>query len=472
MTDTRAEDGRIPRLIDAAERLGRGEFDLADLPADPDDEVAHLGRALHRLAADLEHRVREETRLYEITSQINAGLLLDDVLDNVFEGFRGIIPFDRIGFSLIDADGDHVTARWARSDVEPLRLSAGYRAALAGSSLQEIIDTGRPRIINDLESYLAAKPDSESTQLIVAEGIRSSLTCPLVANGVPVGFMFFSSRRPGTYTSGHAGIYRRIASQLSVIVDKGRLASEIAAGKAELEEQNARLRSLDDVKNRLLGMAAHDLRNPLAGILMSAALLGSPESGLDDVAREEVLADIERQAGYVLSMVDELLDVSRIESGRLDLDLEEVDLAAFLVDAVRRHALLAAPKRIRVVLAGATGTVLADPRRLRQAVDNLVSNAVKYSPAGSLVEVWTEDTGSGYLISVQDEGPGVDPGSRERVFDYFGRSGAMPTGGESSTGLGLAITRRIVHAHGGEVGIDEAPEGGSRFWFTLPHSVT
>jgi hypothetical protein len=472
MTDIRARDERIPTLIDAAQRLERGEFDIGNLPAVPDDDVARLGRALLRLATGLEARVRETTRLYEITSQVNAGLLLDEVLDNVFEGFRGVIPFDRIGFSLIEADGEHVAARWARSELGPLQLGVGYRAPLAGSSLQRIIETGEPRIINDLDAYLAGKPGSESTRLIRSEGVRSSLTCPLVANGVPVGFMFFSSRHPGTYTPDHAGVYRHIAAQLSVIVDKGRLASEIAAGKAELEHQNTRLRALDDMKSRLLGMAAHDLRNPVAGILMSAALLSSPESGLDDVARDEVLADIEREASYVLTMVDELLDVSQIESGRLDLSLEDVDLAAFLVEAVRRHALLAAPKRTRVVLAGATGTVRADPRRLRQAVDNLVSNAVKYAPAGSLVEVWTDPSGSGYVVSVQDEGPGVDPSARERVFEYFERSEAQPTGGESSTGLGLAITRRIVHAHGGQVGVDEVAGGGSRFWFTLPHSVT
>ena len=194
MTDIAARDGRIPQLIDAAERLGRGEYDIETISPTPDDDVAQLGQAMLRLAAELETRIKETTRLYEITSQINAGLLLDEVLDNVFDGFRGVIPFDRIGFSLIEPDGVHVRARWARSDLGRLHLDAGYRAPLAGSSLQRIIDTGEPRIISDLDEYLATKPNSESSQLIRKEGVRSSLTCPLIANGIPIRFMVLSLR--------------------------------------------------------------------------------------------------------------------------------------------------------------------------------------------------------------------------------------------------------------------------------------
>lgn len=115
------------------------------------------------------------------------------------------------------------------------------RASLAGSTLQTIIQTGRPRIINDLRTYLEAKPRSQSTQLIVREGMRSSLTCPLIAQGRPIGFLFFSSDQPGTYSDVHVEFFQEIAGQLAVILEKGRLYSELAQQAAVIERQNRQM---------------------------------------------------------------------------------------------------------------------------------------------------------------------------------------------------------------------------------------
>ena len=231
-------DDRIPRFIEAAEALRDGRFGIRVPEAGSDDQVARLGTALNDLSSALERRWREVAELDAITARINAGLLLDDVLEDFFREARDIFPYDRIGFSLLESGGTVVRARWARSDLGPLRLGKGYAARLEGSSLQSILETGRPRIINDLVAYLESKPSSDSTRLVVEEGVRSSLTCPLVANGVPVGFMFFSSRHPDTYRDAHVDAYRRIAGQLSVIVEKGRLISELSEQKAALEIRN------------------------------------------------------------------------------------------------------------------------------------------------------------------------------------------------------------------------------------------
>jgi|GEM_PF-1112804 len=231
-------DDRIPRFIEAAEALRDGRFGVRVPEAGSDDQVARLGAALNDLSSALERRWREVAELDAITARINAGLLLDDVLEDFFREAREIFPYDRIGFSLLEGSGTIVRARWARSDLGPLRLGRGYAAPLQGSSLESILETGRPRILNDLVAYLESKPSSESTRLVVAEGVRSSLTCPLVANGVPIGFMFFSSRHPDTYRDAHVDAYQRIAGQLSVIVEKGRLISELSEQKAALEIRN------------------------------------------------------------------------------------------------------------------------------------------------------------------------------------------------------------------------------------------
>jgi len=185
----------------------------------------------------LRHREEEFSRLIRITERINYGVALDDILEFVYGEMRPVIPYNRIGFSLIDETQNTVIARWARSDRD-MFLSTGYEAPLEGSSLQEILRTGRPRIINDLEAYLAAKPHSDSTKLIVREGMRSSLTCPLIVRGRPVGFMFFSSVTRDAYSNVHVGFFQQVAGLLSGIVEKGRLYSELADQKAIIERQN------------------------------------------------------------------------------------------------------------------------------------------------------------------------------------------------------------------------------------------
>ncbi len=463
------QGGHASSYIRAVEQLQQGDYDITLTPA-PTGEMSRLGAALQRLACMLEERHRELEKLDHITANINAGLLLEDILDSVYEDFRGLIPYNRIGLSLIEEDGT-VQSCWARTDQPVIKLGNDYTAPLEGSSLKRIIETGTPRILNDLETYLKEHPDSESTRLIVAEGIRSSLTCPLVTNGEPVGFIFFSSVEPHTYTEAHVESFRRIAGQLSVIVEKGRLASELAAQKTAIERQNEELQQLNDFKDMVLAMAAHDLRNPGALIEMAVDLMLNPEMALTEEEQAGLLQEISGQTLHMLALIDELLDVSQIESGKLELNLEPVSVEGFLAEAVRRHTRLAAPKGTRVVLEeGEEGTVVADWNRLRQVIDNLISNAVKYSPAGSTVHIWAERVPSGWRINVRDEGPGIEADERGALFQYFSRLSARPTGGEKSTGLGLAITRKVIEAHGGQIDVDSGPERGSTFWFTLPEA--
>jgi signal transduction histidine kinase len=132
---------------------------------------------------------------------------------------------------------------------------------------------------------------------------------------------------------------------------------------------------------------------------------------------------------------------------------------------------LAGRKDITVTLTNHhAGVVFADRKRLRQVLDNLISNAVKYSPAGSTVEVHQILRRGWWRVEVKDQGPGLTAPDRQAVFEYFTTLSAKPTGGESSTGLGMAITRRVVEAHGGDVGVDSQPGAGSTFWFSIPES--
>ncbi|MCZ7541751.1 MAG: GAF domain-containing sensor histidine kinase [Anaerolineae bacterium] len=461
---------RQEQYLEALRRLQRGDFAGATLSVSPNGEVDPLGQALATLAHTLAGRARETERFDRLIQRVNAGLLLDEILDSVYDDFRDLIPYDRLGLALLDPDDQMVCARYAKMDDGPIHLRRGYAAPLAGSSLQTIIETGQPRILNDLPEYLRQKPESESTRLIVAEGMRASLTCPLIADGVPVGFLFFSSTRAGAYHLAHVETFMRVAGHLSVIVERGRLASELAAQKHAVERQNRELSQLNEHKNLFLGIATHDLRNPLSLFEMATGLLLDPNADISDDEHLILLRDMKHQARHMLRLIDELLDVTAIESGHLRLEPIPVVLGPFLTEVVERHQQMARPKGTQVILSldGEDGAVRADPVRLRQVLDNLISNAVKFSPPGSIIQVSAAREASAWRISITDQGPGILPEERSQLFQAFARLSALPTGGERSTGLGLAITRRVVEAHGGKIGVESEPGQGATFWFTLP----
>lgn len=220
------KDSRVEQYRLAALRMSSRRFPVR-LEVQGDDDLAHLGRVLNDLSTELERNYREADLLLRITQQINSGFLLEEILSYVYDSFQRVIPYERIGFSLLEDDGEILRAFWARSSAPTLHITKGYAARMKGSSLQQILDTGRPRILNDLEQYLELHRDSDSTRRIVAEGMRSSLTCPLVALGKPVGFMFFSSTRPNTYEDVHVEVFERVAGQLAVIVEKSRLYQQV-----------------------------------------------------------------------------------------------------------------------------------------------------------------------------------------------------------------------------------------------------
>ena len=267
-------DSRVIKYRQAADEMRRGHFNVA-ISSEGFDEVAQLGESLQALAQNLEARFEESAKLAKIAEQVNVGLALDDVLEQIYDSFRSVIPYDRIGLALLEDSGRTVRSRWARSESDTIKLGGGYSAALAGSSLAEIVKTGRPRILNDLETYLEEHPQSESTRLIVSEGVRSSLTCPLVVLGKPIGFLFFSSREKDTYRDVHQGYFMQLASQVSMILEKGRLYEKLLTFNARLQEMQTALEH----------EASHD---SLSGLWNRRAVLGLLRREMDRARREKL----------------------------------------------------------------------------------------------------------------------------------------------------------------------------------------
>jgi len=237
----------------------------------------------------------------------------------------------------------------------------------------------------------------------------------------------------------------------------------------ELARKNEQLVRLNEEKNAFLGMAAHDLRNPLSVVLGYSDVLLLPECALNkDVV--EMVEKIRSSSEFMLSLINDLLDISIIESGKLSLDRKRTDLVRVLEANVSLNMVLAARKDMTIVLESDPDVprLDLDARKVEQVLNNLVSNAIHYAPPGTTIRVELRHAAPHVVISVKDEGPGIAPEDVAKLFRPFGRARSMSTGGEISTGLGLAIARRIVEGHGGRLWVESDIGRGSTFFVALP----
>ena len=242
------------------------------------------------------------------------------MLDQVYESFFSLIPYDRIGFALLEKDRNVVRAHWARSEAAEIELPIGYSAGLAGSSLEQVVTTRRPRILGDLEAYLREHPQSDSTRKIVAEGMRSSLTCPLLIKGQPVGFLFFSSMEPHAYSEEHQDLFLQIADQLALTLERSRLYGELLLLTENLQqaqealEREATRDSLTDLWNRraILDLLKREMARsnregqPIAAVMVDVDHFKEINDRIGHLAGDQVLREVTRRISSTLRSTDVL----------------------------------------------------------------------------------------------------------------------------------------------------------------------
>jgi signal transduction histidine kinase len=249
-----------------------------------------------------------------------------------------------------------------------------------------------------------------------------------------------------------------------------RYAIERKRSEAELARKNEELVRLSDEKSRFVGIAAHDLRSPLGIILGYSDLLLRMYSKVMPKGELDIVERIRSSSQSMLHLINDLLDISTIEAGKLHLDRQRVDLAELVRGAVDLYQIVAAQKRMELRFsADEEGTwALLDARKVEQVLNNLLSNAVQYSFPDSAIDVSVRRAGGEVVVAVRDRGPGIAKEDVGNLFKPFGRARTVSTGGEKSTGLGLAIARRIVEGHGGRIWVESELGEGAMFAAAFP----
>ena len=307
--------------------------------------------------------------------------------------------------------------------------------------------------------------------------VTSYLSVPVISrSGEVIGGLFFGHSGRAVFTARHERIVEGLASQTAIAMDNARLyqaAQQALKGREALlaREQQARQDAeiASRAKDEFLSLLSHELRTPLNAILGWTRLLSAGR--LDEATFSRALEIIDRNASLQARLIDDMLDLSRIVSGKLRLDAHPVDLTSVINAAVDtlRPAADAKSIRLNVVLDFGAGLVLGDPVRLQQVIWNLLSNAIKFTPKGGRVQVQLERVESSVEITVVDNGPGIEEDFLPYVFDRFRQADSTTTKKHGGLGLGLAIVRHLVEMHGGTVQVDNREDGtGAIFSVKLP----
>ena len=427
-----------------------------------------LMRDLESRGTELSDKVEQLEALREVDEAVGSSLDLDEVLERIVTnavrltnlGF-GDITLSTDGGSILEydeaTDSFHVRGKYGSSPSlwERLRdITIDRKSSLVGQAAL----ADQPLEIPDL----AAAERDEFLDTVFQDGWRSVLAVPMIAGDEMIGVLVIRRRGTGNFPPDVVELLETFASQSALAIVNARL-------YRELETQSKELEIASNHKSEFLASMSHELRTPLNAVIGFSEVLLERMFGEINERQEEYLRDIWNSGRHLLELLNEILDLSKVEAGHMVLDPSTFSVSSALeytLAMVRERAASHAIK-ISVDIADDVGNIEADELRFKQVVLNLLSNAVKFTPDGGSVSVRAHREDTDLVVTVTDTGIGVPPEDQERIFDSFQQGGRGPAR-EEGTGLGLTLSRRIVGLFGGRMWLESTVGVGSTFGFAIP----
>ncbi|MEU0093241.1 GAF domain-containing protein [Kribbella sp. NPDC006257] len=417
-----------------------------------------LVQQLEARGADLARKVGELEALREVGEVVNSSLDVANVLATIAMHAVRISATD--GGSIMEYDESErcfLVRSVYQTDPSVIERLRQIRIHLDESLVGRAAKLGRPLAVNDLAE---AELDPHLTVLFEA-GWRSLVAVPMLREGQIVGSLVVRRKRPGEFTA-------ETLTLLEMFADQSALALLNAQLYRELKQRSAELEIASRHKSEFLASMSHELRTPLNAVLGFSEVLLEQMFGPVNERQEEYLRDIHGSGKHLLELLNEILDLSKVEAGRMELEYSTFGLRALLdhTAAMVRERAAAHAIDLRVEVAPEIEQVYADELRLKQVVLNLITNAVKFTDDEGSVVVRANQVGTEIWITVTDTGHGVPPEDRERIFESF-QQGGRGASREEGTGLGLTLSRRIVELLGGRMWLESEVGVGSTFGFSL-----
>jgi signal transduction histidine kinase len=419
-----------------------------------------LFKELDARTRDLSRSVAELRALSEVGQAISSTLDLQAVLSTIVARAT----------ELSGTDAGVVYEYDEQREVFLPRATEHLEAEVVGTMLATPVRkgegaTGRLAEVHEpiqLADILEAPAESRVRSVLVRAGYRALLAVPLVREDRLIGGLTVIRKATGAFAPEVIELLRTFATQSALAIQNARLFLEIADKSQQLEAASRH-------KSEFLANMSHELRTPLNAIIGFSEVLMQRMFGELNTKQEEYLKDIYESGRHLLSLINDILDLSKIEAGRMELELTEFDLPTAVESALTLVRERATRRGIALqkTLDGRVGRVQADERKVRQVVLNLLSNAIKFTPEGGRIEIRAVPLDGSVEVSVADTGVGIAPEDQEAVFEEFRQVGSSAAKQEG-TGLGLTLSRKFVELHGGTIRVTSAVGAGSTFTFTLP----
>jgi two-component system, NtrC family, sensor kinase len=423
-------------------------------------ENVRLFTELQARTAELTRSVDELTALGEVSRALSSTLDLDTVLTTIVSRAIELSGTDAGTIWEYDQAGEdfHLRAACNLEDdivgvlrATPLRRGEG--------TVGRVADTRAPIQISDISGGTAYRGRLE---VIVRSGYRAILSLPLLREDQLIGALTVNAKTPREFPSAVVDLLTTFATQSALAIQNARLFREIADKSSQLEVASQH-------KSEFLANMSHELRTPLNAIIGFSEVLGERMFGELNEKQEEYLKDIHASGQHLLSLINDILDLSKIEAGRMELELTDFNLPATLDNAMTlvreragRHGIA-----LHMTVDERVEQVRADERKIRQVVLNLLSNAIKFTPEGGRIEVRAVPSNGAVEVSVADTGVGIAPEDQEAIFEEFRQVGTAAKKVEG-TGLGLALSRKFIELHAGRIRVESQVGVGSTFTFAIP----
>jgi signal transduction histidine kinase len=424
-------------------------------------ENARLFKELQARTSELTRSVDQLTALGEISRAVSSTLDVETVLQTIVSRATQLAGADGCAIYEYEEATEAFHIR-ATHNLDPVLVSTLRASPLrkGEGAMGRAAETREPTQVADIASPGAYQSHIRDT--LLGAGYRALLSVPLLREGDVIGSLSLNRHAPGEFPSEAVEVLKTFATQSALAIQNARLFREIA-------DQSRLLEAASRHKSEFLANMSHELRTPLNAIIGFSEVLNERMFGELNDKQAEYLKDIHASGTHLLSLINDILDLSKVEAGRMELELSSFSLPAAVDSAltlVRERA-----TRRGVTLSAAVhpdlGEMNGDERKIRQVLLNLLSNAIKFTPEGGRIEVTAAPESGAVDVSVIDTGVGIAPEDHEAVFEEFRQVGESAAKQEG-TGLGLALCRKFVELHGGKIWVTSALGAGSTFTFRLP----
>jgi len=413
---------------------------------------------------DVQSRLSELSSLFQVSTSLQFQLRLDLVLEIIVRRVIATLKAQQASIMILDPE----------EGVLVTRASHGLDSEFARGAHKRLGEgiAGWVAMRNEA-LLLGEKPPNEELgrHYKTERTISCALSLPLSLGDRVVGVLNVNRiHQTEPFRPDHLEVLRVFGDHIAAVIDRAEMMQRLGSRTRELEEDVEKLAELNRMKDVFLSTASHELKTPLSSVIAYAELLDDQEGKLTPEQAREFVGRLRGEAQRLLGIVDDILDLSRLESGAMALKLGQVSLNAIVSAAIETTKPLARKYGVEVgaELDETLPDLGVDEVRVRQAVTSLLVNGVRFGPRGSTVRVRTMSDGRFARVQVTDEGPGLAPETALHVFELFGQGASAEGEGRSGIGLGLHLVKRLTELHGGHVGVQSRDGEGSTFWLRLP----